>query len=364
MLIFVTGGAGYIGSHTVLELLSHNYDVVVADNCCNAFYDESNEDDLPESLKRVQLLTGRKVVKFVKLDLLDEAAIDGVFSTYNFDCVIHFAALKAVGESCQKPLSYYRNNIMATINVVEAMKKHQVTKLIFSSSATVYGNPEYLPIDEKHVTGRSLTNPYGKSKYFSEEMLQDVVSASKELCVISLRYFNPVGSHQSGEIGEDPAGIPNNLMPYVSQVAVGRRPYLSVYGSDFSTVDGTGVRDYVHIMDLASGHVAAVDKMLSEKWTGYHVYNLGAGRGYSVLEVVNAFQEATGIKVPYKLTSRREGDIDACYADCSKAKVELGWSAKYNMTDSCRDAWNWQSKYPYGYQTNNNNNNNGEEKPL
>lgn len=287
MLILITGGAGFIGSHTILELVKAGYDVLAVDNCCNSYINEDGGvlDLLPESLRRVELLAGKKAIKFIKLDLLDEKAVDSLFANHSVDAVIHFAALKAVGESCQLPLHYYRNNLTSTINLLESMKKHSVSKIIFSSSATVYGNPEYLPIDEKHPTGRNLTNPYGKTKYMNEEILQDVVASTEGFSATSLRYFNPVGAHQSGEIGEDPSGIPNNLMPFVAQVAIKRRPYLSVYGSDFKTCDGTGVRDYIHIMDLASGHVAALEKMISENWIGWRVFNLGSGRGYSVLEV-------------------------------------------------------------------------------
>lgn len=285
MLILITGGAGFIGSHTVLELLKAGYEVIAVDNCRNSFIDEDDVGGLPESLRRVELLAGKKVAKFVKLDLLDANAVDNLFANHRFDAVIHFAALKAVGESCELPLNYYRNNLTSTINLLESMKVHSVSKFIFSSSATVYGNPEYLPLDELHPTGRNLTNPYGKTKHMNEEIMQDVVASTKDFCAMSLRYFNPVGAHESGEIGEDPQGTPNNLMPYLSQVAIKRRPFLSVYGNDFKTKDGTGVRDYVHIMDLASGHVAALDKMISNNWTGWHVFNLGSGRGYSVLEV-------------------------------------------------------------------------------
>ncbi|RWS07294.1 UDP-glucose 4-epimerase-like protein, partial [Dinothrombium tinctorium] len=350
--VCVTGGAGFVGSHTVYELLVAGYEVVVIDNLSNAVCNEINQNSLPESLKRVEQLSKRKLSRFYNSDLLDEKAIDYIFSKHRFEAVIHFAALKAVGESCRIPLSYYRNNVSGTINLLEVMKKHQVKKIVFSSSSTVYGNPMYLPIDESHPTGNNLTNPYGRTKYFIEQILNDVANSEQSWCVVHLRYFNPVGAHESGEIGEDPRGIPNNLMPYVSQVAVGRLPYLSVYGNDFNTVDGTGVRDYIHIMDLAKGHVMALDKMLEDNWNGVHVFNLGTGRGYSVLEVVEAFKRATGVNIPYKIVGRRLGDIDANYANANKAFEIFGWKANYTIDDMCTHAWKWQSKYPYGFTTN------------
>ena len=298
----MTGGAGYVGSHCVLELLKSGYEVVAVDNCCNAVIDDTNATNgvngtngvanggtqtylLPESLKRVEEISGKKLNNFFKVDINDEKAIDKIFASHRFEAVIHFAALKAVGESCLKPLQYYRNNVGGTITLLDVMKRHGVKRFIFSSSATVYGFPEYLPIDERHQTGSNCTNPYGKSKYFIEEILQDLCASEKGWSVASLRYFNPVGAHESGEIGEDPQGIPNNLMPYLCQVAVRRRPHLNVFGNDFKTSDGTGVRDYIHIMDLARGHVVTLDKMLQHNWNGWHVFNLGAGRGYSVLDV-------------------------------------------------------------------------------
>ncbi|RWS27569.1 UDP-glucose 4-epimerase-like protein [Leptotrombidium deliense] len=349
-LVCVTGGAGFVGSHTVLELLDANYDVVVIDNLSNAVCNEINQNSLPESLKRVERLTQRNIQHFYNTDLLDEKSLDYIFSNHRFDTVIHFAALKAVGESCRIPLDYYRNNVGGTINLLDAMKKHGVNRIIFSSSSTVYGDPKYLPLDELHPTGNQLTNPYGRTKYFIEEILNDVCRSEKSWCVVHLRYFNPVGAHESGEIGEDPQGIPNNLMPYICQVAVGRHPHLNVYGNDFDTCDGTGVRDYIHIMDLAKGHVMAMDRLCAENWTGVHVYNLGTGRGYSVLEVITAFEKATNVKVPYKITQRRQGDIDANFADASKALEKFGWKSQYSIEDMCRDSWNWQSKYPYGYK--------------
>lgn len=292
-LVFVTGGAGYVGSHCVLELLKSDFDVIAVDNCSNAIIndetDETTSDGrnaMPESLLRVESIVGKKLIKFYKVDIDDEKAIDAIFANYKFDAVIHFAALKAVGESCQIPLAYYRNNVGGTVTLLEIMKKYGVKKFIFSSSATVYGIPSYLPIDESHPIGRNCTNPYGKTKYFIEEILKDLCASEKGWCVTSLRYFNPVGAHESGEIGEDPQGVPNNLMPFISQVAVRRRPWLNIFGNDFKTTDGTGVRDYIHIMDLAKGHVVTLDKMLKQNWNGWHVYNLGAGRGYSVLDVI------------------------------------------------------------------------------
>lgn len=299
--VFVTGGAGYVGSHCVLELLKSGYQVVAVDNCSNAVLNEQTNGvngvtngvvngaapshTLPESLMRVEQIVGKKLTNFFKVDINDEKAIDKIFASHRFEAVIHFAALKAVGESCLKPLQYYRNNVSGTITLLDVMKRHGVKRLIFSSSATVYGFPDYLPIDERHPTGRNCTNPYGKSKFFIEEILKDLCSSEKGWSVASLRYFNPVGAHESGEIGEDPQGIPNNLMPYLCQVAVRRRPFLNVFGKDFKTSDGTGVRDYIHIMDLARGHVVTLDKMVQHNWAGWHVFNLGAGRGYSVLDV-------------------------------------------------------------------------------
>ena len=283
--IFVTGGAGYVGSHCVLELLKSNYELVVLDNLSNAICNEINHNSMPEILKRVEMLANKKVT-FYQADIGDEKKIDYIFSKHNFEAVVHFAALKAVGESCRIPLSYYRNNVSGTIILLEVMRKRGVKKFIFSSSATVYGSPSYLPIDETYPTGTSITNPYGRTKHFIEEILKDVTNSEKGWCVVSLRYFNPVGAHESGEIGEDPHGIPNNLMPYISQVAVGRLPYLNIFGNDFNTKDGTGVRDYIHIMDLARGHVMALNKILKESWSGFHVFNLGNGAGKSVLEVL------------------------------------------------------------------------------
>lgn len=344
--IFVTGGAGYVGSHTVLELLNAGYDVVVMDNYHNAHPDKAGK--MPESLRRVQELTG-KTVTFYKADLNDQASIDDIFKKHHFDCVIHFAALKAVGESWQIPLDYYRTNLGGTVNLLDVMRSHGVKKIIFSSSCTVYGVPKYLPIDENHPTGQSCTNPYGRTKYFIEEMLKDLSVSEEGWSIVLLRYFNPVGAHESGYIGEDPQGIPNNLMPYVSQVAIGRRSELSVFGNDFNTRDGTGVRDYVHVVDLAKGHVATLDKVMAGKIQGCKPFNLGTGQGSSVLEVIAAFEQASGVKIPYKIVDRRQGDVDELYAIPNLAEEELGWKAEKSLYDMCKDMWNWQKKNPNGF---------------
>lgn len=284
-LILVTGAAGYVGSHCLVELLQNDYDVVAIDNCVNAI--KLNGNNMPESLIRIEAITGRKLVNFYDADINDANILKEIFSKHYFSAVMHFSALKAVGESCKIPLKYYRNNVGGTITLLEVMRQFHVKKLIFSSSATVYGHPDYLPIDENHRTGFNCTNPYGKSKYFIEEILKDLCASEKDWCIASLRYFNPVGAHESGEIGEDPQGIPNNLMPYISQVAVRRQPFLKVFGNDFKTNDGTGVRDYIHIMDLAIGHLFTLDHVLKKNLTGWNVYNFGAGTGYSVLDVSN-----------------------------------------------------------------------------
>lgn len=282
-LILVTGAAGYVGSHCLVELLNNGYDVVVIDNCSNSI--QLNGKNMPESLIRVQSITGRKLVNFYQEDINNMTKLDEIFTKHRFVAVMHFAALKAVGESCKIPLDYYHNNVSGTITLLEVMRKYGVKKFIFSSSATVYGHPDYLPIDENHRTGNGCTNPYGRTKYFIEEILKDLCASEKGWCVASLRYFNPVGAHESGEIGEDPQGIPNNLMPYISQVAVRRQPFLKVFGNDFKTADGTGVRDYIHIMDLAAGHSITLENILKKDWSGWNVYNFGAGTGYSVLDV-------------------------------------------------------------------------------
>lgn len=335
MKILVTGGAGYIGSHTCLELLNKGYEVIVVDNLAN-----SKE----ESLQRVQKITAKDLT-FYEADLLDKSALENIFTDHDVDAVIHFAGYKAVGESVQVPLSYYHNNITGTLHLCEVMKDHGVKNLVFSSSATVYGDPETVPIKEDFPL--SATNPYGRTKLFIEEILRDLYVADDSWNIALLRYFNPVGAHQSGQIGEDPNDIPNNLMPYISQVAVGKLEKLSVFGSDYPTRDGTGVRDYIHVVDLSIGHLKALEVL--EQHPGLVTYNLGTGEGYSVLEVVKAFEEATGQEVPYKITERRPGDVAACYADPGKAKKELGWEAERDLVDMCRDVWRWQSQNPDGY---------------
>lgn len=335
MKILVTGGAGYIGSHTCLELLNEDYEVVVVDNLANS---------KKEALNRVQDITGKELA-FYKADLLDKEKLETIFSEHEIDAVIHFAGYKAVGESVQIPLSYYHNNITGTLYLCETMKKHGVKNLVFSSSATVYGDPETVPIKESFPL--SATNPYGRTKLFIEEILRDLHVADNAWNIALLRYFNPVGAHASGRIGEDPNDIPNNLMPYISQVAVGKLEQLSIFGGDYPTKDGTGVRDYIHVVDLAIGHLKALEVL--EKQPGLVAYNLGTGKGYSVLEVVHAFEEATGQKVPYRITDRRPGDVAACYADPQKAKNELGWEAERDIVDMCRDVWKWQSRNPGGY---------------
>ncbi|XP_068124904.1 UDP-glucose 4-epimerase [Hyperolius riggenbachi] len=343
--LLVTGGAGYIGSHCVLELIEAGYEPVVIDNFHNAI---RGTNGLPESLTRIQEILGRKI-EFEEVDLLDQAALDSLFKKHKFSAVMHFAGLKAVGESVQKPLMYYKVNLTGTIQLLEAMNAHGVKKMVFSSSATVYGDPEYLPIDEKHPAG-GCTNPYGKTKYFIEEIIKDQCKADEGWSAILLRYFNPVGAHVSGRIGEDPQGPPNNLMPYVSQVAVGRREHLNVFGNDYNTPDGTGVRDYIHIVDLAKGHIAALKKLLSIN-SSCKVYNLGTGVGYSVLQMVAAMEKASGKKVEYKIAPRREGDIATCYADPTLAKEDLGWKAEYGLDRMCEDLWRWQSLNPTGFSS-------------
>ncbi|MBN2040023.1 MAG: UDP-glucose 4-epimerase GalE [Spirochaetes bacterium] len=335
MKILVTGGAGYIGSHTCVELLDQGYDVTVVDNLSN-----SRE----ESLKRVMEITCKKLV-FHKTDLLDKKALNKIFGKTKFDAVIHFAGLKAVGESVEIPLKYYHNNITGTLMLFESMKEHNVKNIVFSSSATVYGNPHTVPITEDFPL--NATNPYGRSKLMIEEILRDLYVADNSMNIAILRYFNPVGSHKSGRIGEAPNDIPNNLMPYVSQVAVGKLKELSVFGSDYPTPDGTGVRDYIHVVDLALGHIQALRKL--ETKPGIVTYNLGTGRGYSVLEMLKAFEKASGKEVKYKIVGRRSGDIATCYADPSLAKRELDWSADRDIEEMCEDAWRWQSANPDGY---------------
>nr|XP_036873659.1 UDP-glucose 4-epimerase isoform X3 [Manis javanica] len=342
--VLVTGGAGYIGSHTVLELLEAGYTPVVIDNFHNAI---RGEGSMPESLRRVQELTGHSV-EFEEMDILDQAALQCLFKKHSFMAVIHFAGLKAVGESIQKPLDYYRVNLTGTTQLLEIMRVHGVKNLVFSSSATVYGKPQYLPLDESHPTG-SCTNPYGKSKFFIEEMIQDLCQADKTWNAVLLRYFNPIGAHASGHIGEDPQGIPNNLMPYVSQVAIGRREALNVFGNDYDTEDGTGIRDYIHVVDLAKGHIAALRKLKEQ--CGCRIYNLGTGTGYSVLQMVQAMEKASGKKIPYKVVARREGDVAACYANPSLALEELGWTAALGLDRMCEDLWRWQKQNPSGFSS-------------
>ena len=336
MNVLVTGGAGYIGSHTCVELLNEGYGVVVVDNLCN-----SN----PESLNRVEELTGKKVT-FYEGDVRDEALLRKIFAENELHCVIHFAGLKAVGESVAMPWEYYDNNLNSTLVLTKVMKEVGMKNIIFSSSATVYTGDNEMPLRENSRTGH-CTNPYGWTKYMTEQILSGMANADKEWGIVLLRYFNPIGAHESGRIGEDPRGIPNNLMPYITQVAVGRREKLSVFGNDYDTPDGTGVRDYIHVVDLARGHVAAVKYVLENK--GCDVFNLGTGTGYSVLDMVNTFESANGVKVPYQITDRRPGDLAVCYADPAKSAEVLGWKATKNLTDMCRDSWRWQSQNPKGY---------------
>ena len=336
MAILVTGGAGYIGSHTVVELQNAGYDVVVVDNLCN-----SSE----KALDRVSKITG-KTVKFYKADILDRDALNEVFDKEEIDSCIHFAGLKAVGESVAKPWEYYENNIAGTLTLVDVMRKHNVKNIIFSSSATVYGDPAMIPITEECPKGQ-CTNPYGWTKSMLEQILTDIQKADPEWNVVLLRYFNPIGAHKSGTIGENPNGIPNNLMPYITQVAVGKLKELGVFGNDYDTPDGTGVRDYIHVVDLALGHVKALKKI--EEKAGVKVYNLGTGNGYSVLDMVKAFGKACGKEIPYQIKARRPGDIASCYADPTKAKEELGWVAERGLDEMCEDSWRWQSNNPEGY---------------
>ena len=336
MAILVTGGAGYIGSHTVVELQNAGYDVVVVDNLAN-----SSE----KSLERVEKITG-KPVKFYKADILDREALERIFAQEKIDSCIHFAGLKAVGESVQKPWEYYENNIAGTLTLVDVMRKNGVKNIIFSSSATVYGDPAMIPITEECPKGQ-CTNPYGWTKSMLEQILSDMQKADPEWNVILLRYFNPIGAHKSGLMGENPNGIPNNLMPYITQVAVGKLKELGVFGNDYDTPDGTGVRDYIHVVDLANGHVKALKKITEN--VGLGIYNLGTGTGYSVLDIVKNFEEATGVKIPYVIKDRRPGDIATCYSDATKAKEELGWTAQYGIKEMCADSWNWQKNNPNGY---------------
>jgi len=339
MRILVTGGAGYIGSHTCVELLQAGYEVVVVDNLCNSSQ---------EALYRVEEITGKKIT-FYQEDLLDRAALDRIFAEQQIDAVIHFAGLKAVGESVRMPLEYYHNNITGTLNLCAAMRDAGVKKIVFSSSATVYGDPKEIPITENCPKGNP-TNPYGQTKSMLEQVLTDLHVADAEWDIMLLRYFNPIGAHESGRIGEDPKGIPNNLVPYIAQVAVGRLEKLGVFGDDYDTPDGTGVRDYIHVVDLARGHVKALEKMMAGEAAKVRIYNLGTGRGYSVLEVLHAYEKACGKTLPYEVKARRAGDIATCYADGTKAKEELGFVAEYDIERMCEDSWRWQSGNPEGYR--------------
>ena len=334
--ILITGGAGYIGSHTALELLNEGYEVVVYDNLCNSS---------KESLKRVEELTG-KTITFYEGDVMDEAALKAMLEKEGVDAVIHCAALKAVGESVQKPLEYYRNNITGTLTLMDVMKQTGVKNIVFSSSATVYGSPEEMPITEECPKGQ-CTNPYGWTKSMLEQIFMDLYRADNDWNIILLRYFNPIGAHKSGKMGENPNGIPNNLMPYITQVAAGKREKLGVFGNDYDTPDGTGVRDYIHVVDLAKGHVKAIDKIQED--CGLKIYNLGTGVGYSVLDIVHNFEKATGVKIPYTIEPRRAGDIATCYCDPTKAAKELGWKAENGIEEMCADSWRWQSNNPNGY---------------
>ncbi len=336
MKILVTGGTGYIGSHTVVELQNAGHDVVVVDNL-------SNSNML--SLSRVAEITGKKV-DFYETDIRDFNAIDSLLDKYKFDCCIHFAGLKAVGESVQKPLEYYDNNVCGTVNLLRALNKHNCKNIIFSSSACVYGDPEIIPITEECPKGK-CTNPYGQTKSMIENIMIDLQKSDSNWNIVLLRYFNPIGAHKSGKIGEDPNGIPNNLMPYITQVAIGKRDKLNVFGNDYETHDGTGVRDYIHVVDLARGHVCALKAI--ENKCGLEIFNLGTGVGYSVLDVVHAFEKANNVKIPYVIQPRRAGDVAVCYSDASKAKRILNWHTEFNLEDMCRDSWNWQKNNPSGY---------------
>ena len=336
MNVLVTGGAGYIGSHTCVELLQQDMGVVVVDNLVNSS---------AKAIERVQQITG-KHVDFYQKDVRDREAMHAIFEKHDIDCVIHFAGLKAVGESVAMPLEYYDNNLFSTVTLCEVMRDHGVKNIVFSSSATVYSGDNEMPLREASRTGM-CTNPYGWTKYMSEQILRDTAKADEDWAIVLLRYFNPIGAHSSGLIGEDPRGIPNNLMPFISQVAIGRREYLNVFGDDYDTPDGTGVRDYIHVVDLARGHVAAINYMQQHK--GESVFNLGTGNGYSVLDMVHAFEKVTGRKVPYRIAPRRPGDLATVYASPDKSAEELGWKAEYGLEDMCRDTWAWQSKNPMGY---------------
>ena len=336
MKVLVTGGAGYIGSHTCVELVESGYTPIVVDNLCNSS---------AKSLERVKEITGQEIT-FYQGDVCDEALLDSILDEHEVVCAIHFAGLKAVGESVAMPLEYYRNNLLSTLTLCKVLGRHNVKKIILSSSATVYSGDNEMPLRETSKTG-NCTNPYGWTKYMGEQILRDIAKADAEWSVVNLRYFNPVGAHKSGLIGEHPNGIPNNLMPFISQTAIGKRHHLSVFGNDYPTPDGTGVRDYIHVVDLAKGHVAAIKYLLSH--TGEGVFNLGTGHGYSVLDMVKAFETANGVSVPYEIAPRRPGDLATCYADPARSREVLGWEAQFDQNDMCRDSWNWQSKNPNGY---------------
>lgn len=336
MAVLVTGGAGYIGSHTVIELLENNHEVIIVDNLCNS---------CEEVVNRIIELSN-KTPKFYEIDITDKKALEVVFKENKIDSIIHFAALKAVGESVNMPIEYYSNNLKSTLVLFELMKEYDVKNFVFSSSATVYGNPKTCPIKEDFDL--SVTNPYGRTKLMIEDMIRDICYANKDLNVAILRYFNPIGAHKSGRIGEEPKGIPNNIMPYITKVAVGKLSHLNVFGDDYNTHDGTGVRDYIHVLDLAHGHVRALDKLNENP--GLITYNLGTGNGYSVLDLVKAFSKASGINIKYEIAKRRQGDIATCYADPSKAQTELNWKAKYDIEQMCEDSWRWQKMNPNGYE--------------
>ena len=336
MSILITGGAGYIGSHTCIELLNAGYDLIVLDNLSNSKID---------TLDRVKEITGKNIT-FYKADLVNREEVVNVFKKHHIDAVIHFAGLKAVGESVRLPLFYYQNNINGTLNLCDVMKQYGVNNLVFSSSATVYGNPEGVPISEDFPL--AATNPYGRTKLMIEEMLSDIYNSDPSWSIALLRYFNPVGAHKSGRIGENPKGIPNNLLPYITQVAVGKLKQLQVFGNDYDTIDGSGVRDYIHVVDLAVGHLRALERVTSTN--GVEAYNLGTGTGYSVLEIIASFEKVTGVKIPYKIVDRRPGDVDICYANPTKAKKELGWVASKGLEEMCLDAWRWQKQNPNGYK--------------
>ena len=336
MSVLVTGGAGYIGSHTVIELIENGYDVVVVDNLCNS---------KKVALERVEKIVGKKI-KFYQENVCDLEKIRDIFKKENIDSVIHFAGLKAVGESCRKPLEYYQNNLISTLTLIQVMREFNCKNIVFSSSATVYGQPKTVPIKEDFPLGPT-TNPYGSTKLMIEDMLRDIYKADNSFNIALLRYFNPIGAHKSGLIGEDPNGIPNNLMPYITQVAIGKLEKLHVFGNDYPTHDGTGVRDYIHVVDLARGHICALKKL--ETKPGLVTYNLGTGKGYSVLDMVKAFEKASGKKIPYVIDPRRPGDVPECYADPTKAKEEIGFECKYDLEEMCKDSWRWQSTNPKGY---------------